>query len=95
MTVEQQRRLEMFIAVLGCPVAAAGAWTLGLRLAAAGLGAVWLVLVVLYVIDHVRHANDTTASALPAAPPLSAPAVVDPARALLDALGDDLTGGRS
>lgn len=92
MTAAQQHRLERLAAVLLCPPVAAGVWTLGLRLAGLVLGALWLVLMVLLVVDNIRDQDTVTAA--PAAPQRAhQPQIVDPAQALLAELGDDLTGG--
>lgn len=92
MTLEAQRRLELFVAVIGCPPAAGVAWGVGMKLAGAALMALWFVLVTIYLVDHARHRDTASAAPVPTQHPQQLAPAVDPAAELLRALGSDLTG---
>ena len=81
-------RLELLILVVFLPMVGTVSISLGLPLAGLVLWALWFPVTAYWAFSHTT----------PPTPPAAAPAtpqrpVVDPARALLDALGDDLTGG--
>jgi hypothetical protein len=84
-------RFELLIGVIAIPVVASVTIGPGLTLAGVTLWLLWPLVLVCWVrsVPRRRPAPSTDLSVPP-----ERPQVVDPARALLDALGDDLTGGQ-
>jgi hypothetical protein len=84
-------RLELLVAIIAIPVVAAVTITYGLILAGVALWILQPFVLVCWLLNGSR--SSARPAAAPAAlHPVSRP--VDPARALLDALGDDLAGGQ-
>lgn len=88
----RELRVELLVLVVALPAVATISWQLGLRLAGAALWLLWpAVLGVWY--RNSRALRPPPTAAQPALPRPQQQPVVDPARALLDALGDDVVGG--
>jgi hypothetical protein len=85
-------RFELLVAVVAIPVVAAVTIALGLVLAGVALWVLWPLVLVCGLRNGSRSSPPASDGSSAATQAVSRP--VDPARALLDALGEDVTGGQ-